>query len=151
GRLPQLEGHRVPDARRRRAPAHLLPQPLPPRAGRCRPPRGRHHPAVDGLHRLGADGRGGDVGRWERRAQVSTICLRRRATGTFSCSRYFVTVRRAIWNPRSSSMSAMAWSESGLVLYSSAMIRSMMALTSLFETSSPESVERPSEKKYFSS
>lgn len=37
---------------------------------------------------------------------TKTICFRKRATGIWSCSRYLVTVRRAIRKPFSASMSA---------------------------------------------
>jgi len=65
------------------------------------------------------------------------------------CSRYLATVRRAILSPRAESRSTIRLSDSGRLSFSAATISWIICLTARAETSSPSSLSRPAEKKYF--
>ena len=71
------------------------------------------------------------------------------ATGIFNCSLYFATVLLAIKYPFSFNKDANFSSVNGLLLSSLFMASFKIVLTSLVETSSPESVVNDSLKKYF--
>src|SRR5688500_9892828 len=76
--------------------------------------------------------------------------FRKRATGIFSCSLYFATVRRAILYPFSCSNSVNFSSLNGFFLLSPSIKSLSIFFTSLVETSSPLSVLKDSLKKNLS-
>src|SRR4051812_11204460 len=108
------------------------------------------------VHRGNEDGNGGlrmADGGWRSGAEGHEIVhtrLRMRAERTPSWSRYFATVRRAIWTPDSLRMFTIAWSVNGCLGSSSATSFSICALMPRAETSSPAVVDNPDEKKNLS-
>src|SRR5262249_54216996 len=82
-------------------------------------------------------------------SEDQNACLRWEEEGIFSSSRYFATVRRAIWIPSARSRCMIRASDCGRRVSSSEMIRAILFLIEREETSPPSTESIPLWKKYF--